>query len=115
MRRHRRHWQAAHANLTKMGLKDHVLIAMPWDDWEKPPEIKCMPRSEALKLPLPAYLLEPFKEPPVEDRFYCLATSGQVGTYMGMMASEGGYLPNVTIAPWGSDIGMIINPKTTQD
>jgi hypothetical protein len=114
MLRHRRHWQAAHAVLTKMGETDQVLIATPSHDWEKPPEIHFLPRADAARLPL-GCLEDELREPPVDDRFYCVATAKAIGTYVGMMAPEGGYLPKVTIAPWGSHVGLMVDPKTIED
>jgi hypothetical protein len=98
-----------------MGYQDQVLISSPAKDWEEAPYICFLPRSEAMRLPLPAYLLGYLTEPPVEGRFYILATSKAAGSYIGLMAPDGGYLPKVTIAPWGSEVGMIMDPKTIQD
>jgi hypothetical protein len=97
-----------------MGYKDQVLISSPGKDREEAPYICFLPRSEATRLPLPAYLLGSLTEPPVEGRFYILATSKAAGTYIGLMAPDGGYLPKVTMAPWGSELGIIVDPKTIQ-
>jgi hypothetical protein len=97
-----------------MGEKDQVLIATPSHDWERPPEIKWLPRTDASRLPLGS-LEDELREPPADDRFYCVATAEAIGTYVGMMAPEGGYLPKVTMAPWGSQAGIIVDPKTIED
>jgi hypothetical protein len=61
MLHHRRHWQAAHAVLELVGYTDYVLIGTPHETWDKSPEIKFLPRGEALSR-LPAAVPESIRD-----------------------------------------------------
>jgi hypothetical protein len=114
MLRFRKHWQAAHHVITKMGLpSDTILMSTPHNGPNKPPEvIDYLSHQEAKALRLPSYLLSSFDDP-TDGRFYCLAAkaSGHMqGSYIGQMKPDSEDLPTVTVRRHGSDLGVKIDP-----
>ncbi len=106
------HWQSAYQAVGLLGYKDPILLATPFEGLNKPPpEFRVIERSDYKQIPLPDSLMRTFKEPADPGRFYCLATRAHVGSFIGAMAPSPktpSELPHVTVARWGSDVGIKI-------